>query len=538
METKTKLRYFLYARRSVEKKDREERVASIESQLREVREMASRNGLKIVGTFYETKSAKRLFIREEFNKMMADINSGKADGILVWKMDRLARNFTDGGSIVQLLQDGVIQEIRSMDRIWTRETNVLEIAVDFGMSTQYSIDLAKHVKRGLRDRVAQGQRPCTAPLGYLNSKYREKGMEEILVDEERFLKVRKLFDLMLTGQYSVPQLVEVAGRDLKLLTRNTEKRVGKPMGKTNLYAIFTNSFYYGEFEYPRGSGNWFVGNHKAMITKDEFDKIQFLLGRKGLPRPKNHLFAYTGLMRCAGCGARITCEEKWKHQRNGNVHHYVYYRCTGSKTPDCTEKSVEVKTLEEQIDDFLSKIEIPPEFNEWAVEELKRLHEHEKGDRNTLLATHRRKYHECVNKLDKFADMLLAERISPEVYQSKEKELLRQKAGLKRLLDGDDKRIDEWLERLKHTLSFAQRAREEFANGDITKRRQILTMLGTEHILKDRNIIIQPEKPILVLQKVVSEDHRIRNTLEPLNGIENKGLLKDSYSKSSLMCPR
>src|SRR3989344_8150904 len=103
-----KIRYFVYARRSIEKKDKEIKVASIESQLREVREMATKEGLKIVGTFFEAKSANKLFIRTEFNKMMASLAKGEADGIVVWKMDRLARNFTDGGAIIQFLQDGVV----------------------------------------------------------------------------------------------------------------------------------------------------------------------------------------------------------------------------------------------------------------------------------------------------------------------------------------------------------------------------------------------------------------------------------------------
>ena len=112
--------------------------------------------------------------------------------------------------------------------------------------------------------------------------------------------------------------------------------------------------------------------------------------------------------------------------------------------------------------------------------------------------------------------MLIAEKISHEMYKIKETELLGKKRSLKRLLDGDDKRIDDWLVRLESTLTFAERAREEFKNGDIAKRRQILTSLGTEHILKDRQIYIQTEEPLIVLQKMADENNRIQDTLEPL----------------------
>ena len=530
-----KIKYFVYARRSIEKREGEERVASVESQLFEVEDLAKKQGLKIVRTFSETKSAKQPG-RPHFNEMMAGILKGEAGGILGWKMDRLARNPVDAGTLQYFLQTGVIQNIKSTDKDWYPGDNAIIAGVEWSMAGQYSRDLSMHVKRGLRDRVRAGFRPNIAPLGYLNSKFHIKGQETILVDEERFPKVRKLFALMLTGQYSVPQLRVIAETELRLLTRKTEKRASQPVSKSGLYSILSNPYYFGEFEYPEGSGNWCVSTHTPMITKEEFDQIQFLLGRKGRPRPKTHIFAYTGLMRCAGCGARITCEEKWKHQQNGNVHHYVYYRCTGSVRPDCTEKSIEVKLLEKEIDDFLSKIEIPVEFHEWAVEELKRLHEQEKGDRNTLLATHQKQYDECVLRIDKLSDHLLAGDVSPEVYKTKETELLKQKAALKRLLDGDDKRIDDWLVRLESTLTFAQRARVEFEKGDMAKRRQILTALGTEHVLKNRHVVINTEKPLIVLQEMVSENSRIQDTLEPQNENGNKQLLKDSYSKSSLMC--
>lgn len=89
--------------------------------------------------------------------------------------------------------------------------------------------------------------------------------------------------------------------------------------------------------------------------------------------------------------------------------------------------------------------------------------------------------------------------------------------------------------RLESTLTFAQRAREEFAKGDIAKRRQILKALGIEHILKSRQVYIETEKPLLVLQEVVSETNRIDDSLEPPKDKADKGYLKENYAKSSLM---
>jgi len=530
METNTKIKYVAYARKSTDQEEKQ--ITSIEDQLKEIDRIGT--GCNIVKTLTEKRSAKTLG-RPVFAEMLEMIVSHKVQGIICWKLNRLARNSVDGGQIIWMLQNGIIKEIRTEDGVYIPEGDTILLYLHFGMANQFSLNLSKDIKRGLKGKVEQGRRPSVAPLGYLNSKYHTKGLEEILVDEERFPKVRKLFDLMLTGQYNPLQLTGIADKELQLKTRKTKKHPSKPMGKSNMYRILTSPFYYGEFEYPERSGNWYVGNHKAMITKFEYDKIQFLLGREGRPRPKTHIFAYTGLMRCADCGARITAEEKFKIQQNGNSHHYIYYHCAGNVSKNCTEKSVEVKVLEKQIDEFLSKIEIPPEFHKWAVEELKKLHESEKGDRNKLISIHQRDYEDCVSRLDSWAELLLEGKVDSEMYKRKESELLEKKKELKRLLEGDDKRVDDWLVRLESTLTFAERAREEFKNGDIAKRRQIITALGTEHILKDRGIHIQVEKPLLVLQEVVSESNRIRGSIEPPDDIGNKGQSKEIYAKSSLM---
>src|SRR3972149_7085393 len=99
------MKYLIYARKSSEDGDRQ--ILSIDSQINELKEIAKKRGAKIIGTLEESKSAKapgRLI----FNQLITKIQSGKAYGILCWKLDRLARNPIDGGQISWLLQTGII----------------------------------------------------------------------------------------------------------------------------------------------------------------------------------------------------------------------------------------------------------------------------------------------------------------------------------------------------------------------------------------------------------------------------------------------
>ena len=105
--------YFLYARKSTDVEDKQ--VLSIDAQLFELRSLAKRDGLEIVAEFVEKKSAKKPG-RLIFTDMLQRIEKGEAQGIVCWKIDRLARNPVDGGQISWLLQQGVIRHIQTHDR--------------------------------------------------------------------------------------------------------------------------------------------------------------------------------------------------------------------------------------------------------------------------------------------------------------------------------------------------------------------------------------------------------------------------------------
>lgn len=89
-----------------------------------------------------------------------------------------------------------------------------------------------------------------------------------------------------------------------------KNQFGRKVARNTLYRILSNPFYYGKFEYPKHSGNWYQGKHKPMITKKEYDKLQIILGRKDKARPQKNEFPFTGMIRCGECGAMITAEKK------------------------------------------------------------------------------------------------------------------------------------------------------------------------------------------------------------------------------------
>ena len=157
--------YLIYCRKSSEAEDRQ--VLSIESQTREMEQLAAKLNITIAGVLTESKSAKAPG-RPVFNAMMQRVYRGEIVGIICWKLDRLARNPIDGGSIIWAIKQHGIKVITPMQNFTREDDNIILMYIEFGMAQKYVDDLSKNVKRGLKTKIENGWFPGVAPAGYLN----------------------------------------------------------------------------------------------------------------------------------------------------------------------------------------------------------------------------------------------------------------------------------------------------------------------------------------------------------------------------------
>lgn len=521
-------RYILYARKSSESEDRQ--MASIDSQVQELKKLAEENGLNVIEVLEESCSAKEPG-RPIFNALMAKIRAGEADGILCWKLNRLARNPVDGGLVSWDLQGGKIKHIMTYGRSYYPDDNVLMMAVELGMANQFIKDLSIDAKRGLRAKAERGWFPGKAPLGYLHHPLKSKGEKEVICDPDRFEVVKKAFQSIASGESTVPEAYRTAVQKYGLTNR-----VGGRLSLSNWYAMVNNPFYYGEFEFPRGSEKWYKGKHQAMISETEFYRIQEILGKKGTTRPKKHSFAYRGFLECGNCGAMITAENKAKHQKNGNVHCYTYYHCTKRRDPHCPEKCVEAKELEIQIILELESIDIPSSFREWAERYLEQYASEELDTIGKLRMSQEKQHSLIETKLDELLNMRLEGKISDEDYATKREKLLEEKKELKKALALPPKKT--WVEEFRESLNIAEDVRETFENGDEAKQKQVLASLGSNLTILDKKFAIKGKNPILRLKKISPVVKEISARFEPPGMAETKEKLELAYSSSPILLRR
>ena len=552
-------RYIIYCRKSTESEDRQ--VLSIESQINELKKLSERLNLKVIDILTESQSAKSPG-RPIFNKVLDLINQRRVDGIICWKLDRLARNPIDGGQITWMLQKGVIKHLQTFDRGYLPDDNVLLMNVEFGMANQYVLDLSKNVKRGLKTKAEKGWYPAPAPIGYLNDKTKEVGRREIIKDPDRFDLVKRMWDLMITGNHTPPVIMNKANNEWGYRSIN-----GKPISRSNIYNMFSNPFYYGWFEYPVNSGNWYKGNHKPMVSKEEFDKVQVLLGRPGKSRNKKHVFPFLGKIRCGECGGLITAEEKnqiicskCKHKfssankvecpkcgikirkmKNPTVLHYEYYHCTKKVNPECSQKSIEVSALKKQIKSCLSKIQITENFKNWAIKYLQGEFEKEKDNRDNILASQRKAYTACLSRLDNLFQLKISpinsdgKLLSDKEYLDQKAELISEKARLKEFMDDFDGRVNKWMDIGERTFNFARNAKFSFDKGSLEERSQILSKLGSNLVLKDKKLEIQLQNPYSIIHEIVQRVPETKARFEPKITGQNEAKLESFYGESPVI---
>ena len=350
MQATVKVKYCLYARKSTESEERQ--ILSIDSQIKEMLQLAEREGLEIVCMKRESHSAKETGQRPIFNEIIEEIRQGKFNGILTWAPDRISRNAGDLGKVVDLMDAGKLLEIRTFGQRFTNSPSEKFLLMILGSQAKLENDnRGINVKRGLRTRAEMGLWSGTPPLGYLIQGLMDKKCQ-VIVDPLRAPTIRKMFEKVAYEQWSGRKVYNWLKFELNFYTRGN-----KPLTLSGVYRILENSFYYGVFERPIGSGNWYQGKHTPLITQELFEKAKAQLKRDQIVRETKE-FAFTKLFTCGYCGSGISAEEKWKQLVGGGANRYIYYSCSRARDRNCKNKYIREEELITELLKILDKVDI------------------------------------------------------------------------------------------------------------------------------------------------------------------------------------
>ncbi|OGF51522.1 hypothetical protein A3I27_01295 [Candidatus Giovannonibacteria bacterium RIFCSPLOWO2_02_FULL_43_11b] len=421
------MRYVIYARKSTEDDDRQ--ILSIEAQLVELQEFAAKEKLEIVASFQEAKTAKEPG-RIKFAEMLSFLEKGKAERILSWHPDRLARNSVDGGKIIHMIDKGLIRSLK-FPTFWCEPTpqGLFMLNIAFGQSKYYVDNLRENVKRGLRQKIRNGVWPSWAPVGYLNNA-KTRGID---VDKEKAPKVRKLFEMYSTGSYTFISLANWCKEN------GLRGNLGKEISVSNVQHILQNPFYFGLMRYR---GEIFEGTHEPLVSKKLFDLCQEVMAKRGrVQEVKKHRFSFLGLMKCASCGCSITAQYA---KGNGGI--YTYYRCTKKKGV-CQEKHyIQENELAAQIKTLLQKVSLSSHDTKKVLAALDNEQEKAKQEAQDKVDILKNQLAQNETKLQKLLDVYLDNALTQQEYATKKEKFMSEKIRLAEKITDFEQKGLSWLE--------------------------------------------------------------------------------------------
>lgn len=373
MNNKTTVFAAAYARFSSDN----QREESIEAQLYNIRDFASRSGIEIVREYTDEAKSARSDNRPGFISMIRDAEAGLFNMIIVHKLDRFSRDRYDFAYYRRVLRKAGVQLVSVLERLDESPESVMMESVIEGMAEYYSRNLAREVMiKGLlpNARVCKhnGGDP---PTGY---KVNSEGMYEI--DETEAEHIRIIFEMYTHGDGYGKIIDELSRRGF--VTRN-----GRPYSKTTIYGILRNEKYTGVYIYNRAPSkspdgkrnNWkskpndeiirIDGGIPAIISREIWEKAaerMTMNKHKGARNKSKRQYLLSGKLFCGKCGSAFVGNT---NDTRGFI--YSYYECAAKKrNHTCDISPIRADYIEDEVVKQLYTELFSPEVVDKAAEEI------------------------------------------------------------------------------------------------------------------------------------------------------------------------
>jgi site-specific DNA recombinase len=266
--------------------------------------------------------------RPALERLLHDINAGKVDCVVVYKVDRLSRSLMDFARIMETFERQGVSFVSVTQQFNTTHSMgrlTLNILLSFAQFEREII--GERIRDKLAAQARRGKWTGGAPvLGY--DVDRSGPSPHLVINAKEAAQVREIFGMYLHEAALLPVVKELARRNWANKRRTTKKGKqlgGRPFDKATLYVLLTNPIYTGQMPYK---GELYPGEHEPIIDQELFDKVQHQLkenGRTGGVEVRNKYGALLrGLLRCKGCDTAMT----HTFHRGKGRHVYRYYRCT------------------------------------------------------------------------------------------------------------------------------------------------------------------------------------------------------------------
>lgn len=491
-----------------------------ELQIPQLKEYAQKKNFHVfkILEYDETASGKR---RKHFDEILKTILDNNIKHIIYQKFDRLTRNYRDYVKVEELIKIGKIFHFVEENTVLDKsvkgskqtefDTRLFLAKQHINICQEYSINLIKRKKEN-------GEIFYKAPYGYKNIKINNSSTVEIVQEEKRIVEF--LFNQYSTGKTSLNNLSDQIS-EIFFTTIQPNK----------IHKILTNPFYCGYF---LSNNETIYHIYDKIISNDLFQTVQKTLTGKNkkrnvMPRTKKSIFM--GLITCSICKCAMTPEHIQKTQKNGNVHKYVYYRCTDAKKKHTGKvPRISEQWLTDRFKNELEALNIPDEIRVHIVEGIKKSIQ----DKNSYNEDEEEVLLRQKKKIKTRKEKLLIEKLDGNDSITKE-EYDKYFHTFNIELDEIDKKLHaietadkHFYITVNHLLELSNKAPKLFASSTVSQKRELLRMLVLNLSYNGKNIVLEWEKPFDKL--FTSQEHLKwggRRDLNPRQPVPQTGALPD-----------
>jgi len=385
----------------VSSKEQEDTGYSLPAQEKLLTGYAENKNFNVVKIYSISESASGAKQRKVFEELLKYLKSKKVSNLLCEKVDRLTRNMKDAVKINDWVDTNEENKIHFVKQNLIIHKNAksdekFRWDIEIVLAKKYISNLSEEVKKGQKEKIAQGWLPTKPCLGYKT--IGEKGHKEHIIDIGKKHYPLKMFKLYSTGNYSINKIVDI------LFDDGLRSDKGKKVPKSTIHKLLDNPFYIGKIVW---NGKIYPGKHAPLISEEMFNKCQNIMHRKEAPKYSKHNFIFKQLFRCDECGGVITWET---HKNKWYGHCNKYKPC--SQTDWYKDKDIE-KQLLRLVKNITPKSKI---LIDWVIKALKESHKDEIEYHNNTVADINRKITITKSRLDKIYEDHLDSLITREKY--------------------------------------------------------------------------------------------------------------------------
>jgi site-specific DNA recombinase len=473
----------------VSSKEQEETGYSLSAQEKLLTEYANKKEFEIAKIFSISESASGHKQREIFNEMISYVQRENIKIIICEKADRLTRNFKDMVKIDEWLEKDELRELHLVkDSLALTKGSKSQEKLNWGIrilfAKNYIDNLSEEVRKGQKEKLAQGWLPTSPPIGYKT--VGETGHRTYVIDEIKMPLVKKMFELYATRNYSLKKLTYIMN---EAGLRNNK---GNVIVKSRIHQFLTDPFYIGK---NRWNGVLHRGEQETFISNELFDKVHEILKSKTTPKYAKHNFLFKSLFRCMDCKGTITWETHKGH---------IYGHCNHYKA--CSQKKWFIESeIEKQIIQGFDKLSLKsPRLVEWIRKALKETHKDTIEYYTTSLDELNKHLKLIEQRFEKIYDDKIDGKITEEFYNKKFKQYDEEKDKVSKAIKTHAHTSTRYFELAMNVYDLSQRAKEIYeGTKEIDSKRQLLRLVYENLSVKDGKIFYTYTKAFKLLYLAV-----------------------------------